>query len=153
MEGELVCKYVMKGGESIGESIDVHNDRLIIKVGSDFLAVSVNNIQKVESDKIYVSDFDQKKAENAGKKWIDEKSKPVSLEELKAFGFEEPTDEDKNKEDGEGEDEGQNNKEASFEVETSGSEAGVEKEKDLLDSEVGSEPSEPEADESEEQKK
>ncbi|MFP3947037.1 MAG: DUF5749 family beta-barrel protein, partial [Archaeoglobaceae archaeon] len=94
MEGDLVCKYVMKGGESIGESIDVHNDRLIVKVGSDFLAVSVNNIEKVESDKIYVSDFDQKNAEDAGKKWIDEKSKPVSLEELKAFGFEEPTDED-----------------------------------------------------------
>ncbi|MFP3909322.1 MAG: DUF5749 family beta-barrel protein [Archaeoglobaceae archaeon] len=101
MEGDLVCKYVMKGGESIGESIDVHNDRLIVKVGSDFLAVSVNNIEKVESDKIYVSDFDHKNAEDAGKKWIDEKSKPVSLEELKAFGFEEPTDED--------EEEGQNN--------------------------------------------
>lgn len=93
MEGELVCKFVMKGDESIGESIDVHNERLIVKVGSDFLAVSVNNIEKVESDKIYVSDFDHKKAEDAGKKWIDEKSKPVSLEELKMFGFEEPKEE------------------------------------------------------------
>ncbi|MFO7968226.1 MAG: DUF5749 family beta-barrel protein [Archaeoglobaceae archaeon] len=113
MEGELVCKYVMRGGESIGESIDVHKDRLIVKVGSDFLAVSMKNIEKVESDKIYVSEFDQKKAEDAGKKWIDEKSKPVSLEELKVFGFEDPTDEDQD--DGEG-DEGQNNKGESIEV-------------------------------------
>lgn len=99
MEGELVCKYVMKGEESIGESIDVHKDRLIVKVGSDFLAVSVNNIEKVESDKIYVSEFDQKRAEDAGKKWIDEKSKPVSLEELKVFGFEEPKDEEEEEHD------------------------------------------------------
>ncbi len=112
MEGELVCKFVMKGGESIGESIDVHNDRLIVKVGSDFLAVSVNNIERVESDKIYVTEFDHKKAEDAGKKWIDEKSKPVSLEELKMFGFEEPEEEPK---DEEGEE--PDNQEPSIEVE------------------------------------
>lgn len=115
MEGELVCKYVMKGEESIGESIDVHKDRLIVKVGPDFLAVSVNNIQKVESDKIYVSDFDQKNAADAGKKWIDEKSKPVSLEELKMFGFEEPQDEEE--EEGEGQ-EGQYSGESSIEAES-----------------------------------
>lgn len=120
MEGELVCKYVMKGEESIGESIDVHNDQLIVKAGSDFLGVSVNNIEKVESDKIYVSDFDQKKAEDVGKKWIDEKSKPVSMEELKMFGFEEPN---------EGDEEG--------EVEEGNTEPETES---VSESEIGSEP-------------
>ncbi len=112
MEGELVCKYVMKGEESIGESIDVHNDQLIVKVGSEFLGVSVNNIEKVESDKIYVSDFDHEKAENVGKKWVDEKSNPVSMEELKMFGFEEPKEEDEEvKVEGEKEREGNQNPE------------------------------------------
>jgi len=85
----LLCKYVVKNGENFGESIDIHGDNLIVKVGSEFLGVSIKKIEKVESDKIYISDFDMKEAENLGKKWIDEKSKPVSLEELKIFGFEE----------------------------------------------------------------
>lgn len=89
MEDDLVCKYVVKNGENFGESIDIHGDNLIVKVGSEFLAVSIKKIEKVESDKIYISDFDMKEAENLGKKWIDEKSKPVSLEELKLLGFEE----------------------------------------------------------------
>jgi hypothetical protein len=67
----------------------VHEDNLIVKVGSEFLGISVKKIEKVESDKIYISDFNKKEAENIGKKWIDEKSKPVSLEELKIFGFSE----------------------------------------------------------------
>lgn len=138
MEGELVCKFVMKGDESIGESIDVHNERLIVKVGSDFLAVSVNNIEKVESDKIYVSDFDHKKAEDAGKKWINEKSKPVSLEELKMFGFEEP------KEEGEEEGEEDTSSEAKPKSES-------EPESELAEVEESSE-AEPE-EETEEQKK
>ena len=85
----MLCKYVVKNGENFGESIDIHGDNLIVKVGSEFLGVSIKKIEKVESDKIYISDFDMKEAENLGKKWIDEKSKPVSLEELKIFGFEE----------------------------------------------------------------
>ena len=87
MEDDLVCKFVVKGGEDFGESVDVHGDNLIVKVGSEFLGVSVKKIEKVESNKIYISEFDKKEAESIGKKWIDEKSKPVSLEELKIFGF------------------------------------------------------------------
>ncbi|HID43776.1 MAG TPA: hypothetical protein EYP30_08420 [Archaeoglobaceae archaeon] len=89
MDDDLVCKFVVKDGENFGESIDIHGDNIIVKVGSEFLAVSIKKIEKVESDKIYISDFDMKEAENLGKKWIDEKSKPVSFEELKIFGFEE----------------------------------------------------------------
>lgn len=89
MEKDLICKYVVKDGKDFGESIDVHDDSLIVKSGSDFFAVSVNSIEKVESDKIYISEFDKNQAKNLGKKWIDEKSKPLSLEELKLFEEEE----------------------------------------------------------------
>ncbi|AEA46629.1 DUF5749 family beta-barrel protein [Archaeoglobus veneficus] len=84
---DLICKYVYKDGKEFGESIDVYKDRLIIKVGTDFFAVSLDRVEKVEGDKVYIKDFDSKEAIEEGKKWIEEKSKPVSLEELKAYGF------------------------------------------------------------------
>lgn len=84
---DLICKFVVKNGEQLGESVDVYHDHLIIKIGSEFIGVSVSKIEKVEAEKIHISDFDEKEAEEFGKKWISEKSKPVSVDELKLFGF------------------------------------------------------------------
>ncbi len=84
---ELVCKYVYVDGEQFGESIDLHRGKLIVKVGSKFYAVEEKFIKKIEKDKIFLEKFDRKKAEKEGKKWMEEKSKPVSLEELKKYGF------------------------------------------------------------------
>ena len=86
---ELICKFVYIEGESepFGESIDVHRGMLIVKAGSKFYAVPENSVKKVEKDSIYIEKFDRKKAEKEGKKWIEEKSKPVSLEELRKYGF------------------------------------------------------------------
>ncbi|GEM_PF-598432 len=84
---DLICKFVVKDGEEVGESVDVYHDHLIIKIGSEFIGVSVSKIEKVEAEKIYISDFDEKEAEEFGKKWVSEKSKPVSVDELKLFGF------------------------------------------------------------------
>lgn len=86
---ELVCKFVYVEGESelFGESIDLHRGMLIVKAGSKFYAVPENSIKRVEKDSVYIEKFDKKKAEKEGKKWIEEKSKPVSLEELKKYGF------------------------------------------------------------------
>jgi hypothetical protein len=80
---DLVCKFVIRKGENFGESIDVYNDYLIIKIGSEFIGVALSKIEKVEAEKVYISDFDEKEAEELGKKWVNEKSKPISLEELK----------------------------------------------------------------------
>lgn len=84
---DLICKYVFRGEESFGESIDVHNDRLIVKVGAEFLAIPKKCIETVDSDKIVLAEFDENDAREAGKKWVEEKSKPVSFEELKSYGF------------------------------------------------------------------
>jgi len=84
---DLICMYVFRGDEEFGESIDVYGDYLIVKVGSEFLAVPKKCIKSVDGDKIVVSEFDEEEAAEVGKKWVEEKSKPVSLEELKSYGF------------------------------------------------------------------
>jgi len=84
---DLICKYVYRDGKEYGESIDVHENRLIVKVGSNFIAIPLESIEKVDEERIFVGEFDGKEAEEIGKKWMEEKSKPVSLEELKTFGF------------------------------------------------------------------
>ncbi len=84
---DLICKYVYRDGKEYGESIDVYEGRLIVKVGSDFLAIPLESVERVEEDKVFIKDFDGRDAEKSGKKWIEEKSKPVSLEELKSYGF------------------------------------------------------------------
>ncbi len=84
---DLVCKYVYVDGKMLGESIDVHRNMLIVKVESRFYAVPVKLVKKVEGDRVHIEKFDRKKAETEGKKWIEEKSRPVSIEELRKYGF------------------------------------------------------------------
>lgn len=85
---DLICKYVVKNGEIIGESIDVYEDCLIVKIGEEFLAVPKNCIIRVESERIHVKDFDVDTARELGEVWVIEKSKPVTLEELERMKYE-----------------------------------------------------------------
>ncbi len=84
---DLICKFVYLGDKEIGETIDIYEERLIVKMGAEFAAIPMKNLEKMEGEKIYVSSYDEKDAIEVGKKWVDEKSKPVSIEELKIFGF------------------------------------------------------------------
>ncbi|AAB89165.1 MULTISPECIES: DUF5749 family beta-barrel protein [Archaeoglobus] len=84
---DLICMYVFKGEESFGESIDVYGDYLIVKVGTEFLAVPKKSIKSVEDGRIVIGEFDEEEARELGRKWLEEKSKPVTLEELKSYGF------------------------------------------------------------------
>ncbi len=84
----MICKFVFRGEKEIGESIDVYNGHLIVKVEADFIAIPLKNIESVEDDRILISEFDEVEAKKVGEKWVVEKSKPITLEELKAFGFE-----------------------------------------------------------------
>ncbi len=84
---DLICKFVYVGEELFGESIDVHKNSLIVKSGAKFYAIPLDLVKKTEGDRVYVDKFDRKNAEKEGKKWMEEKSKPVSLEELKKYGF------------------------------------------------------------------
>lgn len=84
---DLVCKFVIKDGKRFGESIDVYGDHLIVKIGSDFIGIPKDCIVEVKEDSIVIKDFDLMLAKEVGKKWIEEKSKPVSLEELEKMGL------------------------------------------------------------------
>ena len=55
---DLICKFVVKDGEVIGESIDVYEDFLIVKIENDFVGIPTNAITKVEKERIFVKDFD-----------------------------------------------------------------------------------------------
>ena len=84
---DLICKFVIKDGKKIGESIDVYENNLIVKIGSDFIGIPIDCIIEVDKENIKVKDFDTMLAKEVGKKWIEEKSKPVSLEELEKMGL------------------------------------------------------------------
>jgi len=71
---DLICMYVFRGEESFGESIDVYGNYLIVKVGSEFLAVPRKSIKSVEDGKIIIGDFDEEEARKVGIKWVEEKS-------------------------------------------------------------------------------
>jgi len=84
---DLICKFVYLGDKEIGETIDIYEERLIVKMGAEFAAIPMKNMEKVEGEKIYITSYNEKDALEVGKKWVDEKSKPVNIEELKIFGF------------------------------------------------------------------
>lgn len=84
---EMICKYVYRGREKIGESIDVFEDNLIVKIGGEFIGIPLENVEKIEKDFILVKDFDSDFAKEIGKRWMEEKSKPISLEELERMGL------------------------------------------------------------------
>ena len=85
---DLICKYVIKDGKKIGESVDVYENCLIVKVGGEFIAIPKSCIIRVEMENIHVKDFDEEKARELGEVWVVEKSKPVSLEELERMRYE-----------------------------------------------------------------
>lgn len=84
---DLICKFVYLGDKEIGETIDVYGGKLIVKMGAKFAAIPLKNVERVDEEGVYISGYDEKEAMDDGKIWEEEKSKPVSIEELKIFGF------------------------------------------------------------------
>ncbi|MET1125081.1 MAG: DUF5749 family beta-barrel protein [Archaeoglobaceae archaeon] len=84
---DLICRFVYKDGKPFGESIDVYENYLIVKVGVDFIAVPKRCILRVNDEGIHIGEFDEVVAKEVGSRWMEEKSKPVSLEELRGYGF------------------------------------------------------------------
>lgn len=82
---DLVCRFVYKNGREYGESIDVFEDHLIVKVFDRFIAVPMEKVF-FDGEKITIEDFDEVKGVEIAKKWLG-RSKAVSDEELKVFGF------------------------------------------------------------------
>jgi len=83
---DLICRFVRKDGKEIGESIDVFDDHLIIKSSEKFFGVPLEAVRE-DGEFLVINDFDEEKARGVGERWVEEKSKPVSLEELERYGF------------------------------------------------------------------
>lgn len=83
---DLICRFVFKDGKEFGESIDLFDNHLIVKVYDKFIAIPMKCVS-FDGEKITITEFDEQKALELGIKWV-EKSKAVSEEELKNFGFE-----------------------------------------------------------------
>lgn len=83
---DLICRFVRKDGEEIGESIDVFDGHLIIKSSEKFFGVPLDAVRE-DGEYLVIAEFDEENAISIGERWIEEKSKPVSLEELERYGF------------------------------------------------------------------
>ncbi len=83
---DLICRFVRKDGREIGESIDVFDGHLIIKSSERFFGIPLDSV-KEDGEYLVITEFDEENARNIGERWIEEKSKPVSLEELEKYGF------------------------------------------------------------------
>ena len=84
---DLICKFVEKDGKRIGESIDVYDGYLIVKKSETFFGIPTSSIREIKGEVIIVSEFDEERGIEIGRRWVEAKSKPVSLEELKKYGF------------------------------------------------------------------
>ncbi|AGK60277.1 hypothetical protein Asulf_00244 [Archaeoglobus sulfaticallidus PM70-1] len=84
---DMICKFVYCNGAMVGESVDVYENMIIVKVGERFIGIPLDRVEKVDAENIHISEFDEDEAKEVGERWFNEKSKPVSIEELNVFGF------------------------------------------------------------------
>lgn len=84
---DLICKFAVREGKRFGETIDVYNGHIIVKISTDFIGIPLERVEKISDDEVHFQDFNENEAKQIGLAWIEEKSKPVSLEELKSYGF------------------------------------------------------------------
>ncbi|MEM0503748.1 MAG: DUF5749 family beta-barrel protein [Archaeoglobaceae archaeon] len=82
---DLICRFVYKNGREYGESIDVFENHLIVKVFDKFIAIPMDKVS-FDGEKITIGDFDEGKGAEIASKWLN-RSKAVSDEELRIFGF------------------------------------------------------------------
>lgn len=69
---DYINKFVKQNATNIGESVTVHDERLIVKNKDGFLAIPLDSIED-NSENIIVGDFDTEAALQMGKEWSDNK--------------------------------------------------------------------------------
>ena len=67
---DYINKFVKQNATDIGESVTVHDDRLIVKNKDGFMAISLDAVED-NSENIVVGDFDTEVALQMGKEWSD----------------------------------------------------------------------------------
>lgn len=69
---EYINKFVKQHEKDIGESLALHDGKLIVKNRDGFMAVPLHAVA-VNSENILVGDFDMEEAIRIGKEWSDMK--------------------------------------------------------------------------------
>lgn len=69
---DYINKFVKQNATDIGESVSVHDERLIIKNRDGFMAIPLDAVEE-NSENIVVRDFDTEEALRIGKEWSDNK--------------------------------------------------------------------------------
>ena len=67
---DYINKFVKQNATEIGESVTVHDDRLIVKNKDVFMAIPLDAVED-NSENIVVGDFDTEVALQMGKEWSD----------------------------------------------------------------------------------
>ncbi len=78
-ENNLLCRFVLDGiGRTIGESVAVDEDLLIIKKGKKYLGVPMKHIEEEGKTLLVKGLVNDVKAQKMGEKWREESFKEIS---------------------------------------------------------------------------
>ena len=81
-ENKLLCRFVLDGvGRTIGESVAVDEDLLIIKKGKKYLGVPLKHIEEEGKTLLVKGLVNHVNAEKMGEKWRSESFKEIDYDE------------------------------------------------------------------------
>lgn len=83
-KNNLLCRFVLDGaGKSIGESVAINDDILIVKSGKKYLGIPLKHIEAAEKTLLVKGLIEQDKAEMMGEKWRQESIREIDNNEGK----------------------------------------------------------------------
>jgi len=81
LRSKYSCKYVKQGGKTIGESIIVKDNRLIVKSEQRTLAIPLEAVENTNEDNVMVKNFDEDEAEKLGEEWLNHQTDRLKFDE------------------------------------------------------------------------
>lgn len=79
---DLLCRFVLDGnGKTVGESVAIQSDVLIVKDKKDFLGIPLKHIEENGKKLLVKGLVDTSKAKELGEAWRDASYEEIDLEE------------------------------------------------------------------------
>lgn len=83
-KNSLLCRFVLDGvGKSIGESVAINEDVLIVKSGKKYLGIPLKHIERAEKTLLVKGFIEQDQAELMGEKWRQESFREIDNDDGK----------------------------------------------------------------------
>jgi hypothetical protein len=81
-EVDLLCRFVLDGnGRTVGESVAIQNDVLIVKDKNDFLGVPLKHVEETGKKLLVKGLVDTSKAKELGEAWRDASYEEIVMDE------------------------------------------------------------------------